>query len=225
VDAKRGDTPADDAVDLRDRSLLALLEIGAAATLVWSLYAPWYVIHGPDYTTWIGAGGYSPDALLTQDLLIPFAAFVGVIVTIAGLVLPARGAKVAILAMFSAAFYGAVLQFQEVASGDQAISVIPPTPTWGLWLFTGIAAAGVALAIVDIVRGGSSTFLWRAVRRPSMRRYGLVAAYAVGLLVTLPIVLFPMFPNWWLYVWLVALVMLPVLFARIRKAAGPAGVR
>ena len=58
-----------------------------------------------------------------------------------------------------------------------------------------------------------------------MRRYGLVAAYAVGLLVTLPIVLFPMFPNWWLYVWLVALVMLPVLFARIRKAAGPAGVR
>ncbi len=136
-------------VDRGDRSLLALLEIGAAAALIGSFFVPWYVTSGPGYTTWIYAGGYSPSALLTQDLLIPFASLVAVVVTLAGLAFPARGAKVAILVAFAAAFYGAILQFQEVLSGD-SIYLVPPTAAWGLWLFAGTAAAGVVLAVVDL---------------------------------------------------------------------------
>jgi hypothetical protein len=211
--------PAGSTVEGSDRSLLALLEIGAAAVLIWSYWsAPWYVISGPGHTTWLDAGGYSPSALLTQDLLIPFAALVAVVVTFAGLAFPARGAKVAVLVAFAAAFYGAILQFQEVLYGDNSGWVVPPTAAWGLWLFSGSAAAGVVMAVVDLVRGGSSTFLWRAIRRPSMRRYGPPLAYVVTLVVTLPVALFPMFPAWWLYVWLAALLMLPLWVVRARRA-------
>jgi hypothetical protein len=206
-------------VDRGDRSVLALLEIGAAAVLIWSYGSvPWYVISGPGYTTWLDAGGYSPDALLTQDLLIPFAALVAVVVTLAGLAFPARGAKVAILVAFAAAFYGAILQFQEVLAADNYPYPSPPSAAWGIWLFAGAAAAGAVLAVVDLVRGGSSTFLWRAIRRPSMRRYGPPAAYVVMLVVTLPVALFPMFPYWWLYVWFAALLMLPLWVVRASKA-------
>jgi hypothetical protein len=207
-------------VEGSDRSLPALLEIGAAAVLIWSYWSvPWYVTSGPGYTTWIHAGGYSPSALLTQDLLIPFASLVAVIVTFAGLAFPARGGKIAILVAFAAAFYGAILQFQEVLYGDNSGWIVPPTAAWGLWLFAGSAAAGVVLAGLDLVRGGSSTFLWRAIRRPSMRRYGVLLAYVVTLVVTLPVALFPMFPTWWLYVWwLAALLMLPLWVVRARMA-------
>jgi hypothetical protein len=218
MENERGDSlKSGSTVDPGDRSFLALLEIGAASVLIGSFSVPWYVTSGPGYTTWISAGGYSPSALLTQDLLIPFASLVAMVVAIAGLAFPARGSKVAILVAFAAAFYGAILQFQEVLSGD-SIYLVPPTATWGLWLFGGTAAAGVVLAVVDLVRGGSSTFLWRAIRRPSMRRYGPPLAYVVTLVVTLPVALFPMFPNWWLYVWLAALLMLPLWAVRARKA-------
>jgi hypothetical protein len=219
--ASSGETSA--AVGRPDRSLLALLEVGAAVILVWSQFVPWFVIHGPNYTTWLSAGGYSPDGLLTQDLLIPFAAAVAVVVTVAGLAFPARGAKIAVLMAFAAAVYGAGMQFQEVLSADNYPYPLPPTAAWGLWLFTATAVVGGVLAIVDIVRGGSSTFLWRAINRPSMRRYGMPAAYVVMLLITLPIVLFPMFPNWWFYLWLAALAALPVLVVRARKTGRPAG--
>jgi hypothetical protein len=217
MENERGDSKAGSTVDRGDRSLFALLEIGVAAALIGSFFVPWYVTSGPGYTTWIYAGGYSPSALLTQDLLIPFASLVAVVVTLAGLAFPARGAKVAILVAFAAAFYGAILQFQEVLSGD-SIYPVPPTAAWGLWLFGGTAAAGVVLAVVDLVRGGSSTFLWRAIRQPSMRRYGPPAAYVVMLTVTLPVALFPMFPQWWLFVWLAALPMLPLWVVRARRA-------
>jgi len=38
-----------------------------------------------------------------------------------------------------------------------------------------------------------------------MRRYGPWVAYVAVLVITLPVVLFPMFPNWWLLVWCAAL--------------------
>jgi hypothetical protein len=82
-------------VDRGDRSGLALLEIGAAAVLIGSFFVPWYVISGPGYTTWISAGGYSPAALTTGDLLTPYAPLVALVVTLVGLAFPARGAKVA----------------------------------------------------------------------------------------------------------------------------------
>lgn len=210
------------AVKRGDRSVLALLEIAAAAVLIWSYWSvPWYVISGPGYTTWISAGGYSPSGLLTQDLLIPLASLVAVVVAFAGLAFPARGAKIAILAAFAAASYGAILEFQEVLSGESAY-LVPPAAAWGLWLFTGAAAAGAGLAVVDLVRGGSSTFLWRAIRRPSMKRHGRHVAYVVTLLVTLPVVLFPMFPHWWLLVWCAALVGPPLwILARTVKGSKP----
>jgi hypothetical protein len=209
---------ADSTVDRGDRSGLALLEIGAAAVLIGSFFVPWYVISGPGYTTWISAGGYSSMALTTADLLIPFASLVAIVVTLAGLAFPARGAKIAILVAFATAGYGAILQFQDVLSGGHSDYLVPPTAGLGLWLFAGTAAAGVVLAVVDLVRGGSSTFLWRAIRRPSMRRYGPPAAYVVMLVVTLPVALFPMFPRWWLLVWCAALLMGPLWVVRARKA-------
>jgi hypothetical protein len=214
--ASSGDTG--DAVDRRDRSVLALLEIGAAAVLIGSFFVPWYVIAGPNHTTWLAVGQNAPGALTTAGLLIPFAALVAVVVTIVGLALPARGAKIVILFAFAAAFYGAILEFEDVLYGDQSGWVIPPTPAWGLWLFAGVAAAGAVLAVVDLVRGGNSTFAWRAIRKPSMKRYGPVVAYVVMLLITLPVALFPMDPSWWIYVWLVALLALPVWALRLRQA-------
>jgi len=215
MQSQAGDSlKAGSTVDRGDRSVLALLEIGAAAVLIWSWFVPWYVISGPGYSTWISAGGYSVAALTMADLLTPYAPLVAIVVALAGLAFPARGAKVAILVAFAAAFYGAILEFQEALYGDQSGWVIPPTPAWGLWLFAGTAAAGVVLAVVDLVRGGNSTFVWRAIRRPPMRRYGPWVAYLVMLLITLPVVLFPMFPNWWLSVWLAALLALPLWAVR-----------
>jgi hypothetical protein len=152
------------------------------------------------------------------DLLIPFATLVAIVVSLAGLAFPARGAKIAILIAFAAASCGAILRFQDVLSGGYYNYLVPPTAGVGLWLFTGTATAGVVLAVVDLVRGGSSTFLWRVIRRPSMRRYGPPLAQVVMLVVTLPIVLFPMFPHWWLFVWFAALLMLPLWVVRARRA-------
>jgi hypothetical protein len=203
-------------VDRRDRSLLALLEIGAAAVLIGSFFVPWLATSEPSSLTGISWGG-SAGALTTPDLLIPFATLVAVVVTLAGLAFPARGAKIAILVAFAAASYGAILRFQDVLSGGYYSYLVPPTAGVGLWLFTGTAFAGVVLAVADLVRGGSSTFLWRAIRRPSMRRYGPPMAYVVMLAVTLPVALFPMFPYWWLFVWLAALLMLPLWVVRARR--------
>jgi hypothetical protein len=219
MESEAGDSlQAGSTVDRGDRSGLALLEIGAAAVLIGSFFVPWYVISGPGYSTWISAGGYSPGALTTADLLIPYASLAAIVVTLAGLAFPARGAKIAILVAFAAAFYGAILEFQEVLYGDHSGWVVPPTAAWGLWLFAGDAVAGVVLTVVDLVRGGSSTFLWRAIRRPSMRRYGPWVAYVSVLAITLPVVLFPMFPRWWLFVWCAVLLMGPLWVVRARKA-------
>jgi hypothetical protein len=213
-----GDDPnAGPTVEPRDRSLLALLEIGAAVVLIGSFFVPWLALSEPSSQTGISWGG-SAGALTMPDLLIPFATLVAIVVTLAGLAFPARGAKILILVAFAAASYGSILRFQDVLSGGYYSYLVPPTAGVGLWLFAGTAAAGVVLAVVDLVRGGNSTFAWRAIRRPSVRRYGHVVAYVVMLLITLPLALFPMDPSWWIYVWLAALLMLPLWVVRARRA-------
>jgi hypothetical protein len=219
MESEAGDSPkAGSTLDRSDRSGLAFLEIGAAAVLIGSFFVSWYVISGPNYSTGISWGDYSPAALTTADLLIPYASLAAIVVTLAGMALPARGAKIAIMAAFATAGYGAILQFQDVLSGDHSDYVVPPTAGPGLWLFAGTAAAGVVLAVMDLIRGGSSTFVWRAIRRPSMRRYGPWVAYVSVLAITLPVVLFPMFPRWWLLVWCAALLMGPLWVVRAKKA-------
>ena len=89
------DPTAGSAVDRGDRSLLALLEIGAAAVLIGSFFVPWLAPSEPRSWTGISWGG-SAGALTTPDLLIPFATLVAIVVTLAGLAFPARGAKIAI---------------------------------------------------------------------------------------------------------------------------------
>jgi hypothetical protein len=205
------------AVERRDRSALALLEIGAAVLLFVSFAEPWFVSRGPASTIWISAGGLSVEALTLSDLLVPFAAFVSLVVAVAGFLFPARGVKVAILTAFGAALYGAILVVQEVMEGDAAW-LVPPTPAQGLWLFTAAAVTGVALAVLDLVRGGSSTFAWRALRSPSMKRSGPWAAYVSALLITLPVAVFPMDPHWWRYVWIAALLAGPLWAVRSRLA-------
>lgn len=218
MEIEPGDDPnAGPTVDPRDRSLLALLEIGAAAVLIGSLFVPWLAPSEP--SSWTGISwGSSAGALTMPDLLIPFATLVAIVVTLAGLAFPARGAKILILVAFAAASYGSILRFQDVLSGGYYSYLVPPTAGVGLWLFTGTAAAGVVLAVVDLVQGGNSTFAWRAIRRPSARRYGPVVAYVVMLLITLPVALFPMDPSWWIYVWSAALLILPLWVVRARRA-------
>ena len=218
MQSQASDSPnAGPTVDTRDRSLLALLEIGAAAVLIGSFFLPWVAPSEP--RSWTGISwGSSAGALTMPDLLIPFATLVAIVVTLAGLAFPARGAKILILVAFAAASYGSILRFQDVLSGGYYSYLVPPTAGVGLWLFTGSATAGVVLAVVDLVRGGNSTFAWRAIRRPSVKRYGSVVAYVVMLLITLPVALFPMDPWWWICVWLVALLMLPLWVVRARRA-------
>jgi hypothetical protein len=43
-------------------------------------------------------------------------------------------------------------------------------------------------------------------------------AYVAVLVITLPVVLFPMFPNWWLLVWCAALLAGPLWAVRVRRA-------
>jgi hypothetical protein len=218
MESEAGDSPnTGPTVDRGDRSLLALLEVGAAAVLIGSFFVPWLAPSEPRSWTGISWGG-SAGALTMPDLLIPFATLVAVVVSLVGVAFPARGAKVAILVAFAAASYGAILRFQDVLSGGYYSYLVPPTAGVGLWLFTGTAASGVVLAVVDLARGGSSTFVWRAIRGPSVKRYGPVVAYVVMLLITLPVALFPMDPSWWIYVWLAALLMLPLWVLRARRA-------
>jgi hypothetical protein len=129
----------------RDRSILALLEVGAAALLIGWFFLPWY-------SAGLSWGSYSPEALTTADLLIPFASLAAIVVTVVGMAMPARGAKIAILVAFVAALYGAMLDFQQVLARD---AVPQPTAGPGLWLFPLTAASGVVLAGVDVARGGN----------------------------------------------------------------------
>jgi hypothetical protein len=191
----------------RDRSILALLEVGAAALLIGWFFLPWY-------SAGLSWGSYSPEALTTADLLIPFASLAAIVVTVVGIAMPARGAKIAILVAFVATLYGAMLDFQQVLARD---AVPQPTAGPGLWLFTLTAASGVVLAGVDVARGGNSTFLWRVIRRPSLRQYGPGVAYVAGLAITLPVVAFPMFPQWWLLVWCAALLLTGPLWAVLAR--------
>lgn len=91
MESEAGDSPnAGPTVDRGDRSLLALLEIGAAAVLIGSFFVPWLAASEPSSWAGISWGG-SAGALTTPDLLIPFATLLAVVVTLAGLAFPAPG--------------------------------------------------------------------------------------------------------------------------------------
>jgi hypothetical protein len=174
-----------------------------------------------------GTAGADPDreseeqSGITMDLmlawfLIPLGAAAVVVATLVGLALPARGAVVAILVAFSAAGLGVALRLFNLISGDWSGYSEPPGPSRGLWLFAAAAATGVTLTTIDLARGGSSTFVWRALGEPPTRRIGLFLAWAGIVVVAFAVALFPMFPRWWLVAPFV--VLLAPLLIRARPA-------
>lgn len=188
----------------RDRSLISLLEIAAAGLLIAAFFLPWYQLGGQDVEG-IAQYGITMDVLLPW-FLIPLGAAAAVVTTLVGLVLPGRGVVVAILVAFGAAGMGAALRLLDVATGDWSMQLEPPTPGRGLWLFAAGALLGVALATIDLFRGGSSTFGWRALGKPSARGVGSFLAWIGALVIALAIGLFPMFPRWWLVGFVIVLV-------------------
>jgi hypothetical protein len=198
----------------RDRSIIALLEIGAAGLLIAAFFLPWYQLGGQDVEGGLDAG-LTMDVLLAW-FLIPLGAAAVVVATLVGLALPGRGVVVAILVGFGAAGIGVALRLHSFSSGDWSMYLEPPSPARGLWLFATAAAMGTALATIDLVRAGSSTFVWRALGEPSTRPIGLFLAWAGVVVVAFAVALFPMFPRWWL-VAPFALLFAPML-VRARRA-------
>jgi len=129
-----------------------------------------------------------------------------VVTTLVGFALPGRGVVVAILVAFGAAGIGVALRLLDITTGDWSMQLEPPTPGRGLWLFGAGALLGVTLVAIDLVRGGSSTFAWRALGQPSTKGVGLFLAWVGSLVIALAIGLFPMFPRWWLIGFFVLLV-------------------
>ncbi len=157
MESEAGDSPnAGPTVDPRDRSLLALLEIGAAAVLIGSFFVPWLAPSEPRSWTGISWGG-SAGALTTPDLLIPFATLLAIVVTSPAWRFRRVGQR-------SRSWSRSRRRPTERSCNSRTFYpvsyynyLVPPTAGVGLWLFTGTAAAGVVLAVVDLVRGGNST--------------------------------------------------------------------
>ena len=180
----------------RDRSVMAVLEIGAGGLLIAAFFLPWYQFGGQDVAG-VTQSGITMDLMLAW-FLIPLGTAAVVGATLVGFALPGRGAVVAILVAFGAAGLGVALRLLNLISGDWGGYLEPPGPSRGLWLFAAAAAMGVALATIDLARGGSSTFVWRAIGEPRTRRIGLFLAWAGAVVVAFAVALFPMFPRWWL---------------------------
>ncbi len=197
--------PAFEVEGARDRTGFALTEFGAALVLLASFFVPWYFIDTSGAITWLGPEGFSPASLTTGDLLTAYVPIFALVITLVALALPARPARVAVLVAFAAAVWAASLDFWEVVAGDRSGWAVPPAPGPGLWLYASASVIGLVAVIADLARGGSSTALSRAMGRPRARRIGPWLVYGAILAVTLPVALFPMFPRWWLLVWLAAL--------------------
>lgn len=168
--------------DCRNRSGLALVEIGAAGLLIVALFLPWFLItylRDPAvvYTTdplsasisWVGHEDYGQTL---KNTFIPYGSLAAVAAAIAGLVLPWRGKVLALVAAFLVAGAGVVMQLREINSGaTDSIGFSATTPGMGLWLFAGSAALGTITALIDFARGGSRTFVSTAVETPSGKCY------------------------------------------------------
>lgn len=180
----------------RDRSVLSSLEIGAAGLLIAAFFLPWYQLGGQEVAG-LTQSGITMDLMLAW-FLIPLGAASVVVATLVGFALPGRGVVVAILVAFGAAGLGVALRLFNLITGDWGEYWEPPGPSRGLWLFAAAAAMGVGLAAIDLARGGSSTFVWRALGEPPTRRIGMFLAWAGAVVIAFAVALFPMFPRWWL---------------------------
>jgi hypothetical protein len=167
--------------DRRNRSGLALIEIGAASLLIVALFLPWFLVtylRDPFvvYTTdplstsisWVGHADYGQTF---KNIFIPYGSLAAVGAAIAGLVLPGRGKVLALVAAFLIAGAGVVMQLSGINSGAaDSVGFSATTPGMGLWLFGGSAALGTLAALIDLARGGNSTFISKAFGKPSSKR-------------------------------------------------------
>ena len=153
----------------RDRSVIAMLEIGAAGLLIAAFFLPWYQLGGQDV-----AGvetGITMDVLLSW-FLIPLGAAAVLVATLVGFALPGRGAVVAILVAFGAAGSGVALRLFTLSSGDWSMYLEPPSAARGLWLFAEAAAFTrdkthfvASFSSAATIQPASSRELWANPRR------------------------------------------------------------
>jgi hypothetical protein len=196
--------------------------------LIAGLLVPWFVLRSPpgsanatelpfDFgTTFIDTW------VFLAMWLIPLGTLVAAGAAVVGLALPSRGPMlVAIGGFVGAGFGGLSICWDVFGLGNFGDYIYLPSPAIGPFLFLGSAAAGVVIGIVDLRLDGSSTLVWRALGRPSPRRFGIVIGYSALLALSLLIGLFPMFPRWFL-IGFAALVAWPIVlrFANGRKTAG-----
>jgi hypothetical protein len=138
---------------------VAIVEFGAACVLVAAPFLPWFMItylnsagiaNGQSVTsiTWVNSRDY---AQTLTNILIPLGAIAAALTSLAGLAFAGRVNARATVVAFAVAGVGVVSQLSEIRSG----SMDPPgfsatSPGFGLWLFAGAAALGVATALVDL---------------------------------------------------------------------------
>jgi len=179
MDEKADKSPKETWLTGHDRSRLALAEVGAAVLLIVSFALPWFQVTNLD-SAGVAIGG--TDSLSWENApgayAIGFGAMAAVAAALAGLAFPGRGKLLLTLAAFAVAAYGLIPQLSYFTSG----SMDPPEtrPALGLWLFAGAALGGVAVASIDLLRAGSSTFASKALARPSMKWYLILSAIALA---------------------------------------------
>lgn len=195
----------------RDRSWFALIEVALSIALIVTWWLPWYVITpstpdgiptGPAYS--VGINGVDSGGVTDAQLIVLLGPPLLLMLTVLAAALPWRGFVVGSLVAFLATGCVGAVGLIRMANFD-LLGYWPTRPDVGLQLFAWLCLAGTLITAVDLTRGGSATALWRHLRSPSIRRFGPFVGYALVVVISLLVALFPMSARW---TWLVFVVLL-----------------
>lgn len=152
----------------RDRTPFALLELGAAAMLVWASLLPWFLREGTDHLdAWHAVDG---------GVLIVLSPMVAVATTLVGVFLDGRSKWATPIAFALACLFP--LYYLRDPGAIDYVGRYTITSEYGLWLEAAAALAGLGVALADLRFAGPSTVISRVVGEPPMIGYA-VAAVAV----------------------------------------------